>query len=43
MMTEYRNKKTGVIIATNSKITGENWEPVKAPSKRPVKKGTTKK
>ena len=42
-MKEYRNKKTGVIIATNSEITGKNWGPVKAPSKEPVKKGTTKK
>jgi len=41
-MRRYRNIKTGVIIVTNSEITGKNWEPVKVPSKKPVKKGTTK-
>ena len=38
----YRNVKTGTVINVTCKITGENWEPVKAPSKKPVKKGTTK-
>jgi len=42
-MKQYRNKNTGVIIATNSEITGKNWEPVKVPSKKPVKKGAAKK
>lgn len=40
---QYRNIKTGAVIDTQSKITGKNWEPVKAPSKKPVKKGTSKK
>lgn len=42
-MMEYRNKKTGDVITVNSEITGKNWEPVKAPAKKPVKKGTVKK
>lgn len=39
---KYRHVKTGAVIDTNSKITGKNWEPVKAPRK-PAKKGTPKK
>ncbi|MBQ7146017.1 MAG: hypothetical protein IJR95_04535 [Lachnospiraceae bacterium] len=33
----YKNKVTGVVIDFASPITGENWEPVKAPEK-PVEK-----
>lgn len=35
---EYRNKKTGAVISTDSEITGGNWEPVKAPKKPAIKK-----
>ena len=30
-MKTYRNKKTGTILQTESKVTGENWELVKKP------------
>ena len=39
----YRNVKTGAVIDPQSKITGKNWELIKAPSKKPVKKGASKK
>lgn len=46
---EYRHKKTGAVINTNSEMTGGNWEQVVAPApaaeKKPVprKKGAPKK
>lgn len=39
----YRNVKTGTVINVTCKITGKNWEHVKVPSKKPVKKGAAKK
>lgn len=32
-MKHYRNKKTGVVIKTHSKIVGDNWELVETPAK----------
>lgn len=40
---KYRNIKTGVVIDVKSNISGKNWEPVKVPSKKPVRKGAPKK
>lgn len=46
---EYRNKKTGAVINTNSELTGGNWEKVVAPTpvveKKPApkRKGAPKK
>lgn len=39
---EYRNKKTGVVINTNSEITGGNWEKVVAPAPAVEKKTAPK-
>jgi len=45
----YKNKVTGEVIEVNAKISGGNWEPVKAPKKAEEKapaeekKGTKKK
>ena len=32
----YRNKKTGLVIETNCRVSGEDWEAV-APATKPVK------
>ena len=42
-MMKYRNTRTGAVIDVKSKISGENWEPVRTPSKKPVRKGAPKK
>ena len=34
---KYRNKVTGVVIETVTKITGPNWEPVTKAEKKPAK------
>ena len=34
---EYRNIKTGVVISTVDKISGKDWELVKAPNPQPIK------
>ena len=37
-MNTYRNKRTGIIMKTESIVTGENWEPVKK-TKKPKGQG----
>lgn len=36
---KYRNKKTGAVIETTHKISGSNWEKVKANAKKPEPEG----
>lgn len=40
---EYRNVKTGIVISTDSVISGNNWEPVKAEKKEGAPAKETKK
>lgn len=35
----YRNKRTGIVIDIESKLSGGDWEEVKASSRSPRKKG----